>query len=181
MEINALQNQIKTKVKAKEDAKDIIAERKEKAQREPELKKKAEELKTLLDRELNKIANTVDPTVPISNNEDDNEIVSTWGVCRAGGEGLLYHHDLLHRIDGYEPEKGVQVAGHRAYFLKGMGVMLNQALINYGQSFLMKRKFTLLQPPYFMSKDCMAGVAQLEDFDEQLYKVIGEDEKYLIV
>lgn len=179
MEINALQNEIKVKVKAKQDAKDIIAQRKEKATEEPNLKKQAEDLKVQLDRELNKVANTVDPTVPISNNEDENEIVSTWGTCRMEAD-LFFHHDVLHRIDGYEPEKGVQVAGHRAYFLKGMGVLLNQALISYSQAFLMKRKFTLLQPPYFMSKECMAGVAQLEDFDEQLYKVIGEDEKYLI-
>ena len=29
----------------------------------------------------------------------------------------------------------------------------------------------MLQPPYFMTKDVMAGVAQLEQFDEELYKV----------
>lgn len=29
----------------------------------------------------------------------------------------------------------------------------------------------MLQPPFFMSKDVMAGVAQLEQFDEELYKV----------
>lgn len=33
------------------------------------------------------------------------------------------------------------------------------------------RKYTVLQPPYFMTKDVMAGVAQLEQFDEELYKV----------
>jgi seryl-tRNA synthetase len=38
----------------------------------------------------------------------------------------------------------------------------------------------MLKPPFFMNKDVMASVAQLDDFDEQLYKVIGEDEKYLI-
>jgi hypothetical protein len=40
-------------------------------------------------------------------------------------------------------------------------------------------------PPFFMNRDVKAGVAQLEDFDEQLYKVVGEagdgsDDKYLI-
>lgn len=29
----------------------------------------------------------------------------------------------------------------------------------------------MLQPPFFMTKDVMAGVAQLEQFDEELYKV----------
>ena len=39
------------------------------------MKKEADEIKEKLDKELNKIANTVDPTVPISQNEDENEIV----------------------------------------------------------------------------------------------------------
>ncbi len=74
------------------------------------------------------------------------------------------------------------MAGHRGYFLKGPGLLLNQALINYGLSFLGARDYTPLQPPFFMNRDAMAGVAQLSDFDEQLYKVSGEDgqEKYLI-
>jgi seryl-tRNA synthetase len=75
------------------------------------------------------------------------------------------------------------VAGHRAYFLKGVGLLLNQALINYGLTFLMGKGYTPLQPPFFMSKEAMSGVAQLADFDEQLYKVTGESadsEKYLI-
>lgn len=30
------------------------------------------------------------------------------------------------RLGGYEPERGVEVAGHRAYFLRDAGVLLNQ-------------------------------------------------------
>jgi hypothetical protein len=43
-------------------------------------------------------------------------------------------------------------------------------------------EYTLLSTPYFMNKAVMAKTAQLADFDEQLYKVIGEagEEKYLI-
>ena len=98
----------------------------------------------------------------------------SWGVPR-DPKGLLNHHDLLWRIGGYEPERGVAVAGHRGYFLKDAGVLLNQAFINYGIAFLRARKYSILQPPYFMKKDVMAGVAQLEQFDEELYKVIVLD------
>ncbi|OQS00478.1 seryl-tRNA synthetase [Achlya hypogyna] len=185
MNINALQSQIKDLVKAKkqEEAQPLIQKRKELAALEPALKVEADALKEVVERELSKIGNLVDPSVPVSQNEDDNEVVATWGACRPHEDSLHYHHEVLHRIDGYEPEKGVAVAGHRAYFLKGYGVMLNQALIMYGQSFLMQRKYTLLQPPYFMNKEVMAGVAQLSEFDEALYKVTGadpSDEKYLI-
>ena len=98
----------------------------------------------------------------------------------------MSHHEVLTRIDGYEPERGVKVVGHRGYFLKRWGVYLNQALINYGLEFLSNRTvdgktYIPLQTPQFMNKDMMAKTAQLEQFDEELYKVVdGDQEKYLI-
>ena len=78
-------------------------------------------------------------------------------------------------------QRGVAVAGHRAYFLKGPAVRLNHALINYGLSLLSDKGYTPLQTPYFMNQDVMGGVAQLSEFDEALYAVhSGEDKKYLI-
>lgn len=63
------------------------------------------------------------------------------------------------------------MAGGRGFYLKGDGVRLNQALINFGLDFLEKRGFTSLQTPFFMRKDIMAKCAQLAQFDEELYKV----------
>ncbi|CAI0378062.1 unnamed protein product, partial [Linum tenue] len=74
---------------------------------------------------------------------------------------------------------GANIAGGRGFYLKGDGVRLNQALINYGLDFLDKRGYTALQTPFFMRKDVMAKCAQLAQFDEELYKVPGDD-KYLI-
>jgi hypothetical protein len=51
------------------------------------------------------------------------------------------------------------------------GLRLNFALVQYGLDFLAKREYTPIQTPFFMNKDVMAKTAQLEDFDEQLYKV----------
>jgi seryl-tRNA synthetase len=90
---------------------------------------------------------------------------------------------VLTRLDGYDPERGVKVVGHRGYFLKNWGVFLNQAMINYGLEFLSERGYTALQTPQFMLKDYMAKTAQLEQFDEELYKVLDGDaqnDKYLI-
>jgi seryl-tRNA synthetase len=54
-----------------------------------------------------------------------------------------------------EFERGQRVAGHRGYFLKGVGVLLNQALINYGLATLIKKGYTPVQPPFFMKKSVM--------------------------
>jgi seryl-tRNA synthetase len=96
---------------------------------------------------------------------------------------VLSHHEVLLRLDGYDPDRGVKVVGHRGYFLRKWGVFLNQALINYGLDFLDKREYIPLQTPQFMLKDYMAKTAQLEQFDEELYKVVDGDtqnDKYLI-
>ena len=157
------------------------------------------------DRLLAQIGNIVYHDVPVFKEEEgERDKVMSWGMPKADKETVaqkqedgtvqdvewrrLHHHEVLQRIDGYAPERGVAVAGHRAYFLKGPGVLLNQALIAYGTSWLTKNGCTMLQPPFFMNKDMMSKVAQLEQYDEELYKVLGEknketgqrEEKYLI-
>lgn len=177
---NAIQKEVGKKKKAKEECDDLISETKALGEEIVKLEEKQVSHKKDIDKKLSSIGNLVEDTVPIHNNEDFNRVERTWGTPR-DPEGLLNHHDILWRIGGYEPERGVGVAGHRGYFLTGPGVMLNQAFINYGIAFLRKREYTALQPPYMMKKDVMSGVAQLEQFDEELYKVSGDgDDKYLI-
>lgn len=67
------------------------------------------------------------------------------------------------------------VAGSRGYFLKGAGVLLNQALISYALQFAYSRGSEPIQTPFFMRKERMAECAQLAQFDEELYKVTGAD------
>ena len=97
----------------------------------PAREEAVEALKRALEKEVNKVPNDVDPSSPISRDEADNVIVTQWGEC-ATREGLLHHHELLWMIEGYEPERGVGVAGHRAYFLTGMGLLLNQVRARRG-------------------------------------------------
>ena len=66
---------------------------------------------------------------------------------------------------------GAAVAGGRGFYLKGAGVLLNQALINFGLAFLCSKGFTPLHTPFFMTKPVMGECAQLAQFDEELYKV----------
>lgn len=41
--------------------------------------------------------------------------------------------------------QGAMIGGSRCYFLKGDGVLLNQALINYGIAFLANKNYVPLQ------------------------------------
>ncbi|XP_030416973.1 serine--tRNA ligase, cytoplasmic isoform X3 [Gopherus evgoodei] len=118
----------------------------------------------------------------------DNRVERIWGDCAVRKK--YSHVDLVVMVDGYEGEKGAIVAGSRGYFLKGALVFLEQALIQYALQTLLSKGYTPIYTPFFMRKEVMQEVAQLSQFDEELYKVIGKgseksedssiDEKYLI-
>uniref|UniRef100_G3TIA7 Serine--tRNA ligase, cytoplasmic n=1 Tax=Loxodonta africana TaxID=9785 RepID=G3TIA7_LOXAF len=155
------------------------------------LKCDAERIKLESERfeNLREIGNLLHPSVPISNDEDaDNKVERMWGDCTVRKK--YSHVDLVVMVDGFEGEKGAVVAGSRGYFLKGPLVFLEQALIQYALRTLASRGYIPIYTPFFMRKEVMQEVAQLSQFDEELYKVIGKgseksddnsyDEKYLI-
>mmetsp|Transcript_15876 Transcript_15876/g.25788 ORF Transcript_15876/g.25788 Transcript_15876/m.25788 type:complete len:453 (-) Transcript_15876:530-1888(-) len=181
-EKNAVSKLVGEKKKKKENADEEQARARDLSAEVDRLQKAAEEKRQELDVLLPLVGNLVHPSVVVHNDEEFNKVEATYGECKSD-EDIIPHNQLLWRIDGYEPERGNKTAGHRGYFLKGPAVMLNQALITYSLQFLTKKGYPPLQPPYFMNKDVMAGVAQLSDFDESLYHVTGEkgdNEKYLI-
>uniref|UniRef100_A0A8P4GMJ5 Serine--tRNA ligase, cytoplasmic n=1 Tax=Dicentrarchus labrax TaxID=13489 RepID=A0A8P4GMJ5_DICLA len=143
---------------------------------------------------LREIGNLLHPSVPISNDEDaDNKVERTWGDCTV--QKKYSHVDLVVMIDGFDGERGAVVAGSRGYFLK-VSLNISRALTTRTTLCFVAcksrnhKKYTMLYTPFFMRKEVMQEVAQLSQFDEELYKVIGKsseksddssiDEKYLI-
>ncbi|CAL8068742.1 unnamed protein product [Calicophoron daubneyi] len=125
-------------------------------------------------RHLYEVANMLHPDVPISDNEDNNRVIRTYG--EPGMRKKYSHVDLAVMVDGFDGDRGTAVAGGRGYFLKGPLVFMEHALINLALSMLHQRGFTPLYTPFFMRKDAMQAVAQLSQFDEELYKVTGRRE-----
>merc|ERR1712093_888067 len=184
-EINTLQKEIGQIKKAKGNADDLLKKKDELQARHKQQEETTKDMHVALLKKAKSIGNYVHDSVPVSDNEDNNQLIRDWtpeGV-EVAKKDCLSHHEVLTRLDGYDPERGVKVVGHRGYFLKKWGVFLNQALINYGLEFLDSKGYTPNMPPQFMLKDYMAKTAQLEDFDEELYKVVDGDaqnDKYLI-
>ncbi|KAJ1880961.1 Cytosolic seryl-tRNA synthetase, partial [Kickxella alabastrina] len=182
--INSVQKDIGKKMKAKEDASELLTKKKELEATKKDLIEEEQAKDKALREKVGSVGNIVHDSVPVSANEDDNEVIRTHfvgGVEPTRQANMRSHHEVLYLLGGYDQERGAKVAGHRGYFLTGAGVDLNLALINYGLQFLAKRGYTKIQTPYFMRREMMAKTAQLSQYDEELYKVTGEGEdKYLI-
>ena len=59
----------------------------------------------------------------------------------------------------------------RSYFLTGSTANLVFALSAYGRSFLRRRGYVSARVPHIMSRECMEGVCQLNEFDDTLFSV----------
>jgi seryl-tRNA synthetase len=131
------------------------------------------------------IGNLVMDEVVVDSDEDNNKVIRVHGekktVMLSEKVKRLNHVDIMSKLEGLDTISGAKVAGERGYFLKGPLLLLHMALEQFAMGFLVKKSYVPIMPPFFMSKSIMSEVAQLEQFDEELYKVTGEGEdKYLI-
>lgn len=179
-DFNRINKQIASLRIAGDDISGMIASTEENKELTAKKEAEVQEAQAAVQSRLQIIGNLVHDSVPISNDEANNAVERSWGEKWTAPK-LKNHVDLVELLGIADIKKGANVAGGRGFYLKGDGVRLNQALINFGLDFLEKRGFTALQTPFFMRKEIMAKCAQLAQFDEELYKVTGEgDDKYLI-
>lgn len=179
-EAKQIRDQVIHLKKEGEDATEMTEKLEENEKLRVEKEAEVGEAKEQRDSKWKLVGNLVHDSVPISNDEANNVVIRSWGEKRL--EPRLKNHVELTKLLGIaDTEKGAKVAGGRGFYLKGDGVRLNQALINFGLDFLEKRGYTLLQTPFFMKEEIMSCCAQLGQYDDELYKVTGErDNKYLI-
>ncbi|CRG98625.1 serine--tRNA ligase, putative [Plasmodium relictum] len=191
--INVVNKEIGNKKKANKNA-DVEDLKKKSLSMKEEMPLLQNEEKYLLKQRnmyLSKIGNILNNKVVVSDDEVNNKIIKTWGVCKkldvtnsvnekrevepinsVGNKLKYYHHfDLLKKIGGANFKKGVQVAGHRGYYLTGAGFLLHNAILQYALNFLVNKQYSPVYPPFFMKKNIMDECAELDDFEETLYKI----------
>ncbi|KAI9683137.1 MAG: Cytosolic seryl-tRNA synthetase [Trizodia sp. TS-e1964] len=208
--INAVQKEIGAKKKAKEDASELLQKKADLEKEKKSEEESAAEKELVLQAKIKRIGNYVHASVPTSNTEvimthcilpafllssfkDDNAFIRGWSLetgivdseqaIKAEKLSCLTHHEVLARIDGYDPERGVKVQGHSGVFIKNWGARLIRALVDYGLDFLADRDYDEIDTPHMMLKKPMEKTCQLSEFEETLYHIseeVEQNEKYLI-
>ena len=76
-------------------------------------------------------------------------------------------------------ERATKISGAGFYFLKGNLVLLDLALQRFALDLLAQRGFTPILPPFMINRSSYEGVTDLDDFENVMYKIDGDD-AYLI-
>ena len=92
---------------------------------------------------LMKLPNLLHESVPIGKDELDNVTVRTWGKIPDFSFPVKDHIDLGLSLDIMDIERAGKIAGARFFYLKGEGVLLDMALLNFALEEMVKRAIPL--------------------------------------
>jgi seryl-tRNA synthetase len=162
-----------------------------KAQVDIELQRIAENIQratdeaTAVQNELNdllmSIPNVPHSSVPEGASEDDNIEVLTWGEQRTFDFEPRDHVDLGEGLGQLDFEKGTKITGSRFAVMRGGIARLHRALVQYMlDTHGVAHGYTEVNVPYIVNADSLRGTGQLPKFEEDLFKLQGDHEFYLI-
>jgi len=147
-----------------------IAQMRQVGERIDSLQKEVNETEAKLEDLLLRVPNIPHPSVPVGKDESDNIVVRNWGEPRQFGFQPLPHWELGESLDIIDFPRGVKLSGTRFYVLKGVGALLQRALITFMLDLHVKEHgYTEIYPPYMVKRDCMVGSANLPKFADNLY------------
>jgi seryl-tRNA synthetase len=122
------------------------------------------------------VPNLPDPSVPAGKDDSDNEILRVWGEPKTFDFEPLPHWDLAERLGILDLQAGAALAGARFYVLKGMGAMLQRAMINFMLDLhVHEQGYVEMHTPYMVKEEIMHGSGQLPKFRDNLYHDAEED------
>lgn len=176
--LRAERNRLTELIMKKKDER-LIAEAKEIAEHVKALEKEVADLKPKLDFELMKLPNILHENVPDGRSAEDNPTVRVWGEAKTPDFELKPHEDIIEHLGLADFEKAAHVAGRGFNYLMGDVALLDRALQSFAISYMLKKGFVLVQPPFMMRRAPTEGVTDFDAFRDVLYKIEGED-LYLI-
>ena len=176
---NELTKQVQGLLAEKKDASKIISEAKKIPEQIKEAEQKQVLLKERVDYYLMRLPNTLHESVPVGKDDSANVVVRSHGKAAKPDFEVVHHGQIALRKNLADFERAVKISGEAFYFLKGNLALLDISLQRFALDLLIKKKFTIIAPPFMMRRKPYEGVTDLSDFENVMYK-IDNDDLYLI-
>ncbi len=132
------------------------------------LEEKLESLATI-------IPNMPSPLVPEGEDENDNVELKRVLEPKTFSFTPKEHWDIDIKQNWIDFERGVKLSKSRFSVLKNEAARLERALINYMLDFNRSRGFEEVAVPYIVNRETLMGTGQLPKFEDDLFKIDGED------
>ncbi len=127
------------------------------------------------------LPNIPDDSVPDGQNEADNVEVRRWGTPTEFNFSVKDHVDLGVRNNLLDFDLGAKITGSRFTVMRGPMAKLHRALIQFMLDIHTNQHHYLeVNVPYIVNSESLRGTGQLPKFEEDLFKLNGDQDFYLI-
>jgi seryl-tRNA synthetase len=127
------------------------------------------------------IPNMPHESTPDGKTEDDNVEVRRWGEPREFDFVPKDHVDVGEALDQLDFETAAKITGSRFVVMSGALARVHRALIQFMLDLhTTEHGYTETYAPYIVNADSLRGTGNLPKFGEDLFKLEGEHDYYLI-
>ncbi|KAA6436389.1 serine--tRNA ligase [Agrococcus sediminis] len=159
---------------AKEDRPALIEQGKALAAGVKEAQARVTEAEAAFDAAVSRLGNLVHPDVPAG--EEANFVtLSTHGEERAFDFEARDHVELGESLQAFDIVRGAKVAGSRFYYLTGIGMRLELAIMLMGLDQVLADGFTPLTTPTLVRPEIMRGTGFLGEHADEVYHLPADD------
>jgi seryl-tRNA synthetase len=133
------------------------------------INEEVKQVEAQLDEHMSWLPNLPHESVPVFDSEEHNIAWKPEGEIRQFDFEPKAHWDLGPELDIIDFERGVKLAGTRAYVLKGWGSRLQRALISLYLDMARAKGFTEFHVPFFVKEEMLYGAGQFPKFRDVVY------------
>ena len=108
--------------------------------------------------------------VPFGTGEDGNVEIKKVGEIPSFKFSPKDHLDIAEALDIIDVKRGAKIGGFRSYFLKGKGMILEQAILKYALDFMVSEGFTPMSVPVMVNDDALVGTGYFPWGKDDHYK-----------
>ena len=122
------------------------------------------------------VPNMPHPSVPVGNDEKDNVLYRTWGKKPSFSFKPKPHWEIAEYLDILDDRRASKITGARFALYKGLGALLERALINFMLDVQTRENgYMEILPPVLVNRDSRTGTGQLPKFEEDAFKLNDPD------
>jgi len=164
-----------------EDIQPLLAEVSDLGDKLKAAEQELSELQAEIDSIVMGIPNLLQDSVPEGKSEDDNVEVSTWGEPTKFDFEPKDHVDLGAKDGLMDFESASKLTGSRFVVMRDGMARMHRALIQFMlDTHTREHGYKEVYVPYMVNEDSLYGTGQLPKFSEDLFKLEGEQNYYLI-
>jgi seryl-tRNA synthetase len=146
-----------------------------------DLTEQARQVQGELDELLLSIPNIPAEEVPAGASEADNVEVARWGSPKAFDFPVKDHVELGEGLGQLDADTGGKITGSRFTVMYGELARMHRALIQFMLDLHTREHgYREIYVPYIVNRDSLRGTGQLPKFEEDLFRLEGDQGYYLI-